>query len=446
MRRCLDFLGGLARRPRRLLLLGLLLVPLGFGAWVGGRHLWAEYHFWKAKRALERYYPEEAREHLRLCLEVWPESVPTRLLAARAARQAGDLEAAEEHLEVCDRFPEEMSEETVLEAMLLQAEGGNLDPVEEQLQDLVEQNHAQALLILEALTRGYLRMYRLVEANSCLSYWLRQQPDNVQALTLRGRVWMRVHDYRRAVRDFRRVLELDPERDAARLFLANCLLENSKTRDALKELRYLRDRQPDNPEVLVRLAFALNKQGRVGEAQAILARLVADQPDYGPALKGMGQLALQAGRTAEAEDWLRKAVASDPYDRQSNFLLYRCLDERGQKTAARKQRRKLKAIETGLERVIEIGNRLMPMNPHDPALHAELGTILLRLGREELGVAWLRSALAQDENYAPAHQALAAYFRRRGQPGDAARAARHRRLARAGRVDRLPRSAGPVVE
>jgi tetratricopeptide (TPR) repeat protein len=436
MRRCLTLVSKLARRPRTLLVTAVGLILLGLGIWIGGRYLWADYHYRAAQAALETYHPEVAREHLNASLTVWPESVPVRLLAARAARQAGDLDAAEEHLAICERFPEEQSEEAAVESMLLRVEAGSIDPVEEQLYSLVEQGHPRTPLILEALTRGYLRMYRLVEARSCLGYWLRQDPENVQALFLRGKMWTRVHDFRRAAADYQRVVDRAPDRDDARLLLANSLLQNSKPRPAIQELRRLQQRQPNNPDVLVRLAFALNSQGQTDEARSILDALLTEHPRHAPALKGRGQLALQSGRAEEAEGWLRRALAYEPFDRQANFLLCRCLDQQGNISATRAQRARLKRIETSLERVIEIGNRQMPMNPHDPSLHCELGTIFLGIGREELGVCWLYSALREDAGYSPAHKALADYFRKRGHAGDADRAAYHRR--------QLDRGARPV--
>ena len=69
---------------------------------------------------------------------------------------------------------------------------------------------------------------------------------------------------------------------------------------------------------------------------------------------------------------------------------------------------------------------VMPNNPHDPALHFELGELLTRVGQGELGVSWFHSALRQDPGYAPAHRALAEHYER---VGDRERAASHRRQA-----------------
>ena len=89
----------------------------------------------------------------------------------------------------------------------------------------------------------------------------------------------------------------------------------------------------------------------------------------------------------------------------------------------------LTRVEETINRLLTIANKLMPMKPHDPALHHELGTIFMRMGNEELGLVWLKSALREDAEYGPAHRSLAEYYERRG---NAAQAAWHRQRAGAG--------------
>src|SRR5207237_9485348 len=90
------------------------------------------------------------------------------------------------------------------------------------------------------------------------------------------------------------------------------------------------------------------------------------------------------------------------------------------------QRKELEAVEDAIVRILAIMNRLIPKAPHDPALHHEMGTILLMMGKDKLALHWLHSALREDPEYRPAHEALADYYNR---AGDAAQAARHRALA-----------------
>src|SRR4051812_20881341 len=82
------------RRPRLSLLLLALLLPAGGALGSGYLH-----HQWRAAQAaLAADRPDEALGRLRLCLRVWPSSPEVHLLAARAARLSGDVDAAEAHL------------------------------------------------------------------------------------------------------------------------------------------------------------------------------------------------------------------------------------------------------------------------------------------------------------------------------------------------------------
>src|SRR5438128_1175683 len=119
----------LLRRPWLAL---AILLPLGLlsvvGGTVGGREIWAEYHYRAALRALERSNAHEplaelsqARGHLEKCLQIRPDSAQTLLLAARAARRADDYDAAESHLRQCQKRGG-VAEAIALERVLIEAQ------------------------------------------------------------------------------------------------------------------------------------------------------------------------------------------------------------------------------------------------------------------------------------------------------------------------------------
>src|SRR6266550_5629815 len=86
----------------------------------------AWYHLQAGKSALDRYHTEEAQHHLDQYLHIWPKSAQAHLLAARAARRAGDLELAQEHLRLCDDLHAGAWLERVFEWALLRAAMGDL--------------------------------------------------------------------------------------------------------------------------------------------------------------------------------------------------------------------------------------------------------------------------------------------------------------------------------
>lgn len=413
------------RRPRvwaTVLLLGAVLA-------LGGPYLWAVYSWNAAERALAQHRPADASQYLESCLRTWPRSPEVQLLAARAARRTEDYDAAHQHLTECQRLERaggKESEASVLEWALLRAEVGDVDAVEGFLVKRAMLPAPQSQPVLEALAAGYLRMYRFFDAMRCLEQCLQQDPGNLRALFLRGQAWERVHAYPKAAADYEQVVVGDPGHDAARLRLANSRLENGEPARAVSHLEHLRRRQPDNPEVLVRLAYAWNATGRLVESIQLIDDVLAQHPELPSALSARGQLAFQAEKPAEAEAWLRRALAHNRFDRAAHFVLQQCLEQQGRREEAAVQKEELRKLEETITRLNTIGNRLMPKSPRDPALHHELGTILLQLGNEQLGVGWFHSALRHDPDYLPAHKSLADYYER---VGDRERAATHRERA-----------------
>jgi tetratricopeptide (TPR) repeat protein len=407
-------------------LLALLLVLGGLA--VAAPHLWAWHHLRAARADLGRYHFAEARDHLDRCLRVWPKNADAHLLASRAARQAGDLEGADRHLREGQRRHHDTTDEITLEWSLLRAAAGHLDEVEEYLHRRAAQAPDEAPLVWEALARGYARVYRVLDALDELKHWLERSPDDVQALVVRGAVYRQVKAAQSAAADFRRAVELAPERDDARWGLAVSLVEIGRYQEALTHLEQLRPRRADDPDLLVRVARCHARLERRDEARRLLEEVLAVHPGHGPALMNLGQLLAQSGRLAQAEPLLVQAVRALPASYPANFALYDCLNQQNKAAEARAQLAVADAIKARMDRVAEITTRQLSARPHDPALHCELGTLLVRGGHPDVGESWLLRALQQDPDYRPAHAALADYYRQRG---DAERAALHRRQAEA---------------
>jgi tetratricopeptide (TPR) repeat protein len=431
------------RRRRRLL---IVLALLGCAALLAGVYLWPWYNWFAAQRALGRYHGTEARNHLAVCLRRWPSSPRVHLLAARAARLAGDYAEAEEQLGSCQRLQQAPSDEHTLEVAMLSAAEGDLNAtVVEYLQTRAQRDPAAAPLILEALAEGYIRMCRILEAMTCLDVWLKQQPDTAQALFLRGNAMRQAGALQKAVPDYRRVAELEPDNREARWWLALGLQEIGRYDEALTHLEYLRKRQPEDPDVLVVIAACRNRLGQAKQARQLLDDVLAGHPHHGAALRTRGEVEMLAGSPDKAEDWLRRAAEEQPNDYLTQWTLYQCLQQQGKEDEAKAQLARTEDVKARRERLVEIQGRKMTERPHDPALQCELGKLLLGLGYEDLGERWLLSSLHEsDDHYGPAHAALAGYYDTRAaraqQQGDAGQAAAYRDKAAAER-DKVPPAA-----
>jgi predicted Zn-dependent protease len=400
----------------------ILLLAAVLVAGLGGRHAWAWYELRAARADLTRYHPEAARQHLASCLAVWPDSVPALLLASRAARQDADFDEADRRLRRCQELGG-AAEEVALEWALLQAAGGNLREVEEFLQRRAEQAPGLAPLVWEALAEGYIRYYRILDALACLDHWLSLEPDNLRARELRGLAYQNGKSAQKGAEDFRQVLARDLTRRETRWRLVLCLLDMGSYEEALPHLERIGREKPDDPDVQVRLARCHNMLGRGDQARQILAAVLEAHPRHGLALRTRGQLALADQQPALAEGWLRRAVEVWPNDYQAHWLLFQAFQQQDKADEARAQLRKTEAIKERAERLGELKSRKLSEQPLDPALHYEMGVLLLRNGQKGAGESWLLSALSLDPDYRPAHAALAEHYERQG---DAKRAAEHR--------------------
>ncbi len=395
-------------RSRQLWTAAVLMGLVAAGLAVAGPHLRAWYHFRAARSELERYHTPQAVRHLQICLSVWPEDPDVLLLAARAARRARSYAEAEVLL---GKYQQARGlDAAAFEQLLLSAER-RVDQVDEVCWRYVDQNRPDKPLILEALTRGYLRQYRLGEARLCLNRWLQDQPDNPQAHFLDGLFHL---DYAHAARSaaetsYRRAVELDPDHEEARLGLAVTLIEEKKYAEAVEHLEYARRGQPDNLSVQVGLAECYSALGRHAEAVRLTDEVLARQPEHAMALSLRGLLALEEGQSAQAEEWLRQAIERDPSAHRALYSLVQCLRANGKPEEARRRQQQLEQIEQDLARFNEIVTKEMLQKPRDPALHHTLGQLLLRSGYREEGLHWIHSALRLDPQFAPARQTLAEY-------------------------------------
>jgi RNA polymerase sigma factor (sigma-70 family) len=295
------------------------------------------------------------------------------------------------------------------------------------------------LKALETRTREYLQAYRLREARQSVDEWLERQPANPQALFLRAQIhellpdatWggskWGVSDFSaKALADYRRVLELDPEHDDARLRLAEGLLQTATPQEALAHFQRLQKRQPKNPAVRLGMARCLILLGRLEEAGRLLELLLADEPSNASALAERGRLALQEGKLAEAEKLLGYSLAIAPFDRQTMYLMFQCLSALGKQDQAKKFREAMTRMDEYQNRLQEVAQKIQETG-EDPALWTEAGSLFLRMGREKEGLAHLNRALQLDPRFKPAHEALADYYQRMGKKE---LAEKHRALAK----------------
>jgi tetratricopeptide (TPR) repeat protein len=395
----------LGRRPRATALGALTLGLFALGGVLAVPHVRALYHARAAERAIQRWDFDEARTHLGVCLDVWPDSAPTRFLAARTARRAGRFDEAERHLK---RFQSQngTSRQTALEWAMLKVQRGELDDAEGYLRATVGPDDPDAPLVLEALAHGFLLTERLPELLEATDLWLQVRPGDTHALYYRGRGWERLARRREAADAYRQALTADAENADARLRLAELLLADGQdAAEARGHFERLRGRRPADPAAGLGLARCEKALGRPAAARDLLDALLADHPDHAQALAERGRLALDEGDAPGAAARLRRAVALAPDDREALHALIRSLWVQDKQDEAQALEPVLKELTADLSRHQEI-ILAVAKDPRNPALRTEAGKLCLRHGRRDEGLRWLVTALQIDPSYGPARAAL----------------------------------------
>ncbi len=400
----------LIRRPARALAIAGLLAVIGLGCGIAGAYLWAAYHVRAARAELDRYHTSKAIEHLKAGLRVWPHDAETLILAARASRRAGAFDEAERCLERCPPLHGKMEADLVLERDLLRMERGELDGANRVRDEVLKREDPAIALVLEAWAKGCLRMYRPFDAEEAVKQWLERQPDNPQALDIRGQIRELQQLPDDAIECYRLALAADAELDDVRRHLCAALMQQNEFDEARPHLEFLNRRTAGDAVIEVHLARVRAQMGHTKEAETLLDEALAQRPDFAPALAERGKLALQDGRTDEAEHWLQRAVALEPGDLPSRYQLALCLERNDKSEEARQEQARLRALEADAQRLQEISTVKMQQDPHNADLHYQAGIIALRVGNVAEGLRWLHSALRENPNHQETHRELMKYY------------------------------------
>jgi tetratricopeptide (TPR) repeat protein len=394
------------RRPGPLALAAALLL----GAAVAGCWALSGHDLRAGEEALARREPGQALARLRRSLRLWPWRPRAYLLAARAARGAGEVGDAEGYLEEAERRGAD-AEEVTLEGYLLGLRKGDLPPgVEEMLWHRVETEHPRAGEVLEALGQAHLYAYRVGDALRCTERWVERDPDSSHALYFRGLVREALQGLDLAGADYRRAVELDPDNRPARLRLAEWCLARHHPGEAAEHFERLLGAEPGRWDCTLGLARARLDQADYARAGPLLDELLArdDLPGSARAraLLDRARLASALRRHDEAERFYRRALEHDPASAEACRGLTRCLARAGRPEEAERFRKKADEIEADLERLHKVLERLGKA-PEDVAARYEAATICLRNGQKREARRWLLSILRLRPDHQPSREALA---------------------------------------
>lgn len=146
-----------------------------------------------------------------------------------------------------------------------------------------------------------------------------------------------------AVREYRRVLALDPQRRGIHYRIGRVLISRARTQQADSQVEAIKEFQqelaldPTNANAAYEMGEIYRKAGRLDEAQECFRKALEYYPDFEEAQLGLGGVLLTSGKPDQALPHLQKAVALDANDEVGYYRLsqaYKALGKSGQQQKA----------------------------------------------------------------------------------------------------------------
>ncbi|MBY8978151.1 tetratricopeptide repeat protein [Rhodobacteraceae bacterium NNCM2] len=247
------------------------------------------------------------------------------------------------------------------------------------LRDLPSDERRRAASV-SALMQAYIRDGKLDEAVLFIEGLLKENPEDLQALGLRGNLYMAEGDFTSAEASFRTILEIDPKNGGAHSALARLYQLQGNEEAAEQTLLSGLEASPDSLILLARLAIYREGQGRIDEAIELYERLYKQVPDSLLVANNLSSL-LSDHRSGDPVE-LERAYTIASRLRPSDLPQYR--DTYG-------WTRYLKGeYEEALERIAPVVDAL----PANPWVHYHLGMVYAALDRPEEARPHLEQALA----------------------------------------------------
>jgi tetratricopeptide (TPR) repeat protein len=172
-----------------------------------------------------------------------------------------------------------------------------------------------------------------------------------------------------AVREYQRLMALDPARKDTPLLLSRAYDQMGMKAQALEPLRQGLERHPGNPSFMARLATLLIATDNQAAAAELCRRWLERQPDAADPYRLLGQIEREALRYGQAVQFDNQATAHDPRNAENWRETARALI--GAPTPAN-----LHQASVALRKAIAL-------DPDDAETHLRLGEVLERLGDPE---------------------------------------------------------------
>lgn len=421
--------------------------------------------------------PEAALEHINALKQKAPQNPTTNYLAALAAYQQGDLQAAEDAVRQALKVVPDHPQALLLMGTL-QYRHGNYEQAEEAVvtflaakpnyvparqllanvrlaRDQVD-GAIDALLpaaessptdprLLAQLGTAYMRSGEPARASELLAEAARLAPDSAPVRTQLALSHLAVGATSKAIAELDAIKAQGSAFGPADTLLVLTHLRAQDFDEALAEARNLAAKNPDSPVAHNLAAAAYLGKGEAGAARNEFEKALQLRPDFAPALFNLAQLDLREGKADAARQRYEQVLGND----ENNVKALVGLSEleikadRGEKALSLLEQAREHnpgaieprfilgdfALRTGRpEEALALATEAVRSHSADPRALSLLGKAQLALGKSDQAMASLRKAVELRPNLAELHYQLA-FAEERADQVDQARASYRRALA-----------------
>lgn len=247
---------------------------------------------------------------------------------------------------------------------------------------------------------------RAAEAEQCMDEVVAKNPQSAEAFCLRGTYLLGAKKAERGAADAAEALKLDGDNIEALWLAARCAIVLGRYDEARGFARRGIELEPDRPALWLTLADAEMRQGNTEASRKALEDGLKANLKDGEILFRLATIRLDEGNAEQAEEAIREFAAAGGADVLVEFLRARLVQSQGQWIAARNQFDAVRGKLAGLPAI---------------AREAEyrLAMCCQYLGEPERQLAALRRAIAADRDYLPARIDAAELLARQGKLDEA---------------------------
>jgi arylsulfatase A-like enzyme/Tfp pilus assembly protein PilF len=249
-------------------------------------------------------------------------------------------------------------------------------------------------------------------------------PQIIDAWMMIGNEYAKRRQHARALRYYKRALDLRPGYDLATINLANTYRRLGNDEAAMVGYQQYLERDPRNAYVRYQLGEIQSDLGRLDEAAATFATALDADPTLASARNALGVVRFKQGRVDEAVRDIQTAIAAKPDVRLAYFNLAVIAEAKGRSEEAR-----------------ELYLKDISLHPENYRAHFNLGRLYEAAGDRQQQMAAWQASIEANPDFAEGHVLLAKLSLEHGDSEEALRLAeRGVELAPSGQLAPLGRS------